>query len=664
MPSPRASSKKSVCEETSCLEETPPRNANGKSSMPVRFGTHGFPSPLDRIRSNHFNKIESELESSSSLTLDFKRNFQELSSFSSPNTRKNRSFDYNQSFPIVRHNNRFEEFRLKDCEVYKNAEQFTNPDVETTQRSFGSNSCVTDHDISSRYRTKDVSFNEHSFSFRSNFGANRANDSIVTSTVVNPNKAVLSLDEKGNILTFNDMAFQLLEYPPDKLSGMNFYHDILIHKKGCEDRTNEYGLEALGEVELCVKEKDQGGVLICGEVVDLITMNGNQLSMSLWIKEVSVPNINANENNDKFTTRKMAILEPVEQTVGTITISKEGDIIEMDADAEKIFQTISNSVKETKSIRKLIPSFELDLLDDISFKKKIKMKLSGITSDGIAFPLALSVAPKNPHFNISESFVITVWVYSNISGLMLLSKDGVMQTCNPTFIHLLLGYQASDIIGKKITSIIPEFYSDIELSDTFYSDHDFLDEKEAQIERKMEQLNLKAKVEQLPEKTDSVQLSKDILREHGNNSSSKKGKAKTRLDFSDSTKNTCNESKCDKENSFNNLNECKDEKSKRFKIQLSRQDDKENEVPDRCSPDEGYQNKVIDGSKMITSTPSQISSKTWKQADFFSDNKEIVKPDFVQLNEFPQGSFFGFGRHKDGSEINIMYQVCIVVIYE
>ena len=90
----------------------------------------------------------------------------------------------------------------------------------------------------------------------------------------------------------------------------------------------------------------------------------------------------------------------------------------------------------------------------------------------------------------------------------------------------------------------------------------------------------------------------------------------------------------------------------------------ENEVPDRSSPDEQYSNEVVDGSKMITSTPSQISSKTLKQPDFFSENKEIAKPDFVQLNEFPQGSFFGFGRHKDGSEINIMYQVCIVVIYE
>ena len=108
------------------------------------------------------------------------------------------------------------------------------------------------------------------------------------------------------------------------------------------------------------------------------------------------------------------------------------------------------------------------------------------------------------------------------------------------------------------------------------------------------------------------------------------------------------------------LNECKDEQ----KIQFSRQDDKENEVPDRSSPDEQYSNEVVDGSKMITSTPSQISSKTLKQPDFFSENKEIAKPDFVQLNEFPQGSFFGFGRHKDGSEINIMYQVCIVVIYE
>ena len=53
-------------------------------------------------------------------------------------------------------------------------------------------------------------------------------------------------------------------------------------------------------MELCLNEKNQGGVLICGEVVDLITMNGNQLSMSLWVKEVCLPSGNSNDNHSKI----------------------------------------------------------------------------------------------------------------------------------------------------------------------------------------------------------------------------------------------------------------------------------------------------------------------------------------------------------------------------
>ena len=696
MPSPKVNGKKSIHEKVKGIQETPPRNGSIKEKHhgPVRYGTPGFPSPLDRLRSNHSRKrIASGPESSSCLSNDFHEILHELDHDASSDVGKNRSFDYNQSFPKSRHNKFFEEARLENCQVYRNARKFVNTTVETLQVEVGSYPHLKNHDTSSKHKALELSFNEHSFSFtslgykgslqstnvsvnhslftnvddqslewkgRRNFGGQfpGANDSMLTSTVVNPNKAVLSLDEKGNILTFNDMAFQLLEYPPDKLSGMNFYHDILIHKKGCEGRTDDNGLEALGEVELCLNEKNQGGVLVCGEVVDLITMNGNQLSMSLWLKEICLPSGNSNDNNcsqNKLNSRKMAILEQVEQTVGTISITGKGDIIEVDKNAEKIFQLRSDLSKETISITQLIPNFETNQLNDVSYKKKLKSKLTGHTSDGIAFPLALSISPTDPHFiessddTLSNSFIVTIWVYSNISGLMLVSKDGIMQTCNPTFIHLLLGYQASDIIGEKITSIIPAFYTDIELAETFYSNHDVLDEKEV------------LKSQEILEFGNNCE---NVLKDVENIRSHKKGKAKARLDFSQPIKDTLrssNDLNFDKENSFDNIHQQMDINAKSVGNALSEFDNKENKQTGRHTPEDDYGSNALDGSKMITSTPSTNTAKHQKEIDFFSETSKCVKSGSSESNEFPQGSFFGFGRHKDGAEINIMYQVSVFI---
>ena len=698
MSSPKVNGKKSIHEKIKGIKETPPKNGAFKEQhqIPVRFGTPGFPSPLDRLRLNHSRtRIVSGPESSCGLYNDFDEILHELDHNASSDTRKNRSFDYNQSFPKSRHNKFFEEVRLENCRVYRNARKFLNTTVETSQVEVGSYPHLKNKDTSSSHKALELSFNEHSFSFsslgykgslqsknvsvnhslftnvddrslewkgRRDFGGQTlaANDSMLTSTVVNPNKLVLSLDEKGNILTFNDMAFQLLEYPPDKLSGMNFYHDILIHKKGCEDRTDDNGLEALGEVELCLNEKNQGGVLICGEVVDLITMNGNQLSMSLWVKEVFLPCGNANDNNssqNKLNSRKMAILESVEQTVGTISISQKGDIIEVDKNAKKIFQLKSDLSKETISITQLIPNFETNHLNDVSYKKKLKSKLTGHTSDGIAFPLALSISRSDQHItessddSLSQGFIVTIWVYSNISGLMLVSKDGIMQTCNPTFIHLLLGYQASDIIGEKITSIIPAFYTDIELAETFYSNHDVLDEKEI-IDSK----------ENLECRDDC----KNVLKDLENIRSHKKGKAKARLDFSQPIKDAVRsntELNFDKENSFDNIHQQTDINAKSVGNALSEFDNKENKQTGRLTPEHDYGSSALKESKIITSTPFTNTAKHHKEIDFFSENSKCVKSGSSESNEFPQGSFFGYGRHKDGAEINIMYQVRISCLF-
>ena len=154
--------------------------------------------------------------------------------------------------------------------------------------------------------------------------SNTIQQPIFTHFAVNPNKAVLCLDVSGNILTFNDMASQLFEYPPAQLKGLNFYHDILIHKKGCKSRKDGNCMEALGEVELCLDADENGGVLVTGEVVDIITKGGIQISLSLWLKEINLSESIQNDcviSKEKCISRHLAILEPVEQTVGVMEIS-------------------------------------------------------------------------------------------------------------------------------------------------------------------------------------------------------------------------------------------------------------------------------------------------------------------------------------------------------
>ena len=150
----------------------------------------------------------------------------------------------------------------------------------------------------------------------------------------------------------------------------------------------------------------------------------------------------------------------------------------------------------TLSITKFIPNFEVNKLQNLKDEEKWKMNLTGQTTDNIAFPLAACTE----HVKFAEtsedivpsikSFIVTISVFSNISGLMLISEDGIIQTCNPNFIHLLLGYKVDDIIGKKIEVIIPGFYKDFELIEPSMSQESQGSINECCITEGIEKLNL------------------------------------------------------------------------------------------------------------------------------------------------------------------------------
>ena len=45
-------------------------------------------------------------------------------------------------------------------------------------------------------------------------------------------------------------------------------------------------------------------------------------------------------------------------------------------------------------------------------------------------------------------------VYSNLSGLVILSEEGEIESCNINFLNLLLGYSMMDLKGKVLIKLI------------------------------------------------------------------------------------------------------------------------------------------------------------------------------------------------------------------
>lgn len=61
------------------------------------------------------------------------------------------------------------------------------------------------------------------------------------------------------------------------------------------------------------------------------------------------------------------------------------------------------------------------------------------------------------------AYIVTVWVYANMSGLIVVDASGIVETCNHHFTHLMLGYTKAELVGqvpRKITiSVLLHFYN-------------------------------------------------------------------------------------------------------------------------------------------------------------------------------------------------------------
>lgn len=274
----------------------------------------------------------------------------------------------------------------------------------------------------------------------------------VPQTGINPNKAVFTIDSKtSQILIVNNNACELLGYTSRELCAMQF-SNLLSNK-------NKSHVSALAEGQL--NSEDGTMVLLSGKVVEMNTKYNTKVAVSLWIRQIDVDG------------RCLAVAEPVERRIAQILIDRNGCILSGDYEALILFQLDTIDQFCGMDIQTLIPAIHLPDADSSLIAKHVrKQKATGKTSDGISFPLCLMISQQDSggtdttdsgvSSNTSHLYVITIWVFQNISGLLVIDENGIIESCNHHFSMLMFGYSQNKILGLHITQLVPNFGQEFE----------------------------------------------------------------------------------------------------------------------------------------------------------------------------------------------------------
>uniref|UniRef100_A0A182Q960 Protein kinase domain-containing protein n=1 Tax=Anopheles farauti TaxID=69004 RepID=A0A182Q960_9DIPT len=264
---------------------------------------------------------------------------------------------------------------------------------------------------------------------------------------INPNKAVFTIESKtSRILIVNRNACELLGYNSKELCGMEFT-SLLLNK-------NKMHVSALAEGQL--NSEDGTVIILSGKVVELCTKFDKNVAVSLWVRQI-----------DNEGQRCLAVAEPVERRVAQLLIDQNGYIMSGDNEALMLFQLDSVEKFVGMDVSLLVPAIQLPDADSSLIAKHIrKQKATGKTQDGVSFPLCLMIAHHETGTDTTDSglsnanallYMVTIWVYTNLSGLLVIDENSVIESCNHHFSMLMFGIPQSKTIGEHITKLIPNF---------------------------------------------------------------------------------------------------------------------------------------------------------------------------------------------------------------
>ncbi|XP_050073119.1 uncharacterized protein LOC126561214 [Anopheles maculipalpis] len=269
----------------------------------------------------------------------------------------------------------------------------------------------------------------------------------LTKSDINPNKAVFTIDSKtSRILIVNRNACELLGYSSKELCEMEFT-SLLLNK-------SKMHVSALAEGQL--NSEDGTVIILSGKVVELCTKYDKNVAVSLWVRQIDIEG-----------QRCLAVAEPVERRIAQVVIDQSGYILSGDNEALMLFQLDSIDKFVGMDVALLIPAIQLPDPDTSLIAKHIrKQKATGKTQDGVSFPLCLIISHHETGTDTTDSglsnpgallYMVTIWVYTNLSGLLVIDENSIIESCNHHFSMLMFGIPQSRTIGEHITKLIPNF---------------------------------------------------------------------------------------------------------------------------------------------------------------------------------------------------------------
>ncbi|KAF6020786.1 PASK [Bugula neritina] len=256
----------------------------------------------------------------------------------------------------------------------------------------------------------------------------------------NPNKAVVTIHPKTTeILMANDMACELFGYADE---------DLLNEKLSKLVRVKRKEQESLEELDI---DPATGNILkISGRIMEAQHSDGTSLSVSVWTNMVG----------SKDSSKCVVVMEPVQKIAAIATVSTQDLLLTCDQSFVSLFGYRSSSELIGENINKVIPSINLPTSAKNLAQEHKKQATTGLSKLGNSFPVSLHVNLTSEDQDLisetGEAYIITVWVFTSISGLVTVSSTGDIKAVNDHFSKFFCGYLSSEVIGKHISTLIPD----------------------------------------------------------------------------------------------------------------------------------------------------------------------------------------------------------------
>jgi len=260
----------------------------------------------------------------------------------------------------------------------------------------------------------------------------------------NPYKGVVTINlHTSQIIITNTIVSKMLGYSADELLLTKFCD--LIHKEKSQLALPDMFFNEKGEI-----------VVYNGKVIELLCKDGSKIAASCWLTPAE-----SEENCDLY----VVVIEPVQRVVSHLSLDEFGMILQADETAFSLFHCIEKEIIG-HNIVKWIPNILLPSSgDSLSDEMRIQ-KTTGCTESHQSFPLTLRLdhyEEESDSVSLSEdSYILPyykaiIWVFTNMSGMLLIDLNGLLIDCNPIFAQLALGYSRDQLVGRELGEILQNF---------------------------------------------------------------------------------------------------------------------------------------------------------------------------------------------------------------